>query len=521
MKTRYALLQYQRHKAHSKYAIPYAEYILYVLLIYLLCCKFTHTFSVKFFSYQNTLAYKRLQISSVAARSPVLNLVCCSCRLFTHRTPLSILKMLISLVMVLTVSKLQCQALKSEQPFIYQNFGRARVNFFIKQEWSNAGCMEHCQKLGSRSPPVRTLQEWRVVEGMVKDLVKFTPSPTGLYLPVTRGEVNDERETFLLKHWPKDIRKEQGQWRDYYTGQQLENYNKTWKGYSGTKFDDSFDNCAGVNLVTPDASESNISWQASPCTWMYGGVHPWCPCQADDKLKEGSLLLRGLCSTSNLRTWPAGSYYYYRPQHEPTSFDSVFFQSDYKRSRIDYNKTSKLWVHSSRHSQTIAVSSAENETYVLGKYNWTFSKDHKQCHQENGKQSEMEDYSIELKLSGCKQGITLNPRSRKMTVDEDAKAEFTCNDGQCVGIEKRCDQLPDCVDGSDEEGCKLFSLAEGYRKVVPPYAIGRDDFFKTFRRTCFIVSVTKRDCPVYMEDFQHVSHTPQEYHPCDRIFYRE
>ena len=36
-------------------------------------------------------------------------------------------------------------------------------------------------------------------------------------------------------------------------------------------------------------------------------------------------------------------------------------------------------------------------------------------------------------------------------------------------MEKRCDQLPDCDDGSDEEGCQLFSLAKGYNKVVPPY----------------------------------------------------
>ena len=52
------------------------------------------------------------------------------------------------------------------------------------------------------------------------------------------------------------------------------------------------------------------------------------------------------------------------------------------------------------------------------------------------------------------------------------------------------------------------------------FTLGRDDFFKTFRRTCFRVSVTKRNCPVCIGNFHHVSHTPQDKHLCDRISYR-
>ena len=51
--------------------------------------------------------------------------------------------------------------------------------------------------------------------------------------------------------------------------------------------------------------------------------------------------------------------------------------------------------------------------------------------------------------------------------------------------------------------------------------VGRDDFFKTFRRTRFRVSVTKRNFPVCMLDFHHVSYIPRQYHLCDRIFLRE
>ena len=31
-----------------------------------------------------------------------------------------------------------------------------------------------------------------------------------------------------LDHWPEGVEAEEGVWRDYYTGEQLENYTKPW-----------------------------------------------------------------------------------------------------------------------------------------------------------------------------------------------------------------------------------------------------------------------------------------------------
>ena len=49
-----------------------------------------------------------------------------------------------------------------------------------------------------------------------------------------------------------------------------------------------------------------------------------------------------------------------------------------------------------------------------------------------------------------------------------SEGNFTCDDGQCVSMDKRCNQLPDCRDESDESNCKVLVLKDGYNKEVPP-----------------------------------------------------
>ena len=103
------------------------------------------------------------------------------------------------------------------------------------------------------------------------------------------------------------------------------------------------------------------------------------------------------------------------------------------------------------HKQT-AVSDATKVSYVIGKHEWTVSNDVFLCHKG-------QPYTTHLKLSGC------NP-----------EGEFTCDDGQCVTMEERCDQVPDCRDDSDEMGCQLLVLKKSYNKKVPPTAsLGKTD----------------------------------------------
>ena len=47
--------------------------------------------------------------------------------------------------------------------------------------------------------------------------------------------------------------------------------------------------------------------------------------------------------------------------------------------------------------------------------------------------------------------------------------QFTCNDGQCIDIERRCDQTPNCNDRSDEVHCKMLEIDENYSKKIAPF----------------------------------------------------
>ena len=94
------------------------------------------------------------------------------------------------------------------------------------------------------------------------------------------------------------------------------------------------------------------------------------------------------------------------------------------------------------HPRLGAISKSSHASFTLGKHNWTIIGD-ENCNDEN-------EYITELKMSACQEN------------------EFTCNDGQCVSMEERCNQLTDCRDKSDERNCQILVLEEGYNMKVPP-----------------------------------------------------
>ena len=88
-------------------------------------------------------------------------------------------------------------------------------------------CMQHCEKLGGRVPSVRTFEEWQAFAEEVQH-IKVDPLrlPKVLWLSATEGDKNYNLSR--LDHWPEGFEAVEGVWRDYYTGEELDNYTKPW-----------------------------------------------------------------------------------------------------------------------------------------------------------------------------------------------------------------------------------------------------------------------------------------------------
>ena len=214
-----------------------------------------------------------------------------------------------------------------------------------------------------------------------------------------------------LPHWRKNIEVGKHVWRNYYTGEKLEDYPKPFLPSNQFKDDD---RCLVIKTSWPDNNyviPFNTSWMAKTCTqaWMM------CPCQNQDL--PALMYLRGLCPSSLLRTkYPDKGLLYTPIQYQP-SLLTLF--SGGMSSTIHFFEN-KWRIEDTVHNAT-AETTASKEDYALGKHEWLITGDDINCQKTKG-----ENYSTFLKLTGCSEG------------------EFTCNDGECVLMEERCDQLPDC-----------------------------------------------------------------------------
>ena len=73
----------------------------------------------------------------------------------------------------------------------------------------------------------------------------------------------------------------------------------------------------------------------------------------------------------------------------------------------------------------------------------------------------------------------------------DPDAEFTCDDGTCISIDERCDEISNCLDGSDEDRCEIVIIdGTSYRKQHPPLNVQGNvtaNFLNTLLHDNFII----------------------------------
>ena len=69
--------------------------------------------------------------------------------------------------------------------------------------------------------------------------------------------------------------------------------------------------------------------------------------------------------------------------------------------------------------------------------------------------------------------------------------EFTCDNGLCIDLDKRCDNVFDCLDSSDEDHCEALWIHEkNYRKTLPPFSRHQKTIIKV---NLIITEITKVD----------------------------
>ena len=210
--------------------------------------------------------------------------------------------------------------------------------------------MHLCENLGTRAPSVKTLTEWsRLRDYLKRNLYDKGLNTIGLWLSIK-----------------KDTK---GDFRDFHTGQRLENYTLPWN----MPKDELDRKCAVlVNAKT---------WAHYVCESTSGRT---CMCQSN----SGAILnLKGLCPGSAIDQQ-------FHPISNRTDIRRLRIQG-LRHNYITYNDKGKTWNIENIHTNLTGTTNASHASFTLGKHNWTITGDDG-CNQ--GK-----EYTTELKMSGCQE----------------------------------------------------------------------------------------------------------------------
>ena len=142
--------------------------------------------------------------------------------------------------------------------------------------------------------------------------------------------------------------------------------------------------------------------------------------------------------------------------------ERVYYVNRYSpKTSIFYRKESSSWElvewENGGNSMLIASAKSSLPAMGLGTNPWTIYNDSKDCYDGDGM-----EYTTMLTFSSCN--------------DE----QFTCENGNCVSMERRCDGKFDCFDKTDEKDCKLIVDDPSYSKGISPPPKKNKQFCEVF-----------------------------------------
>lgn len=283
--------------------------------------------------------------------------------------------------------------------------------------------LEICSKLSGRLAVYSSKEEYEIIENY---LSKENIQKSARCLKTSKNPL----ETFIISVWLGNNDDEiEGQFKDIYSGKPV--VYTPWRVQrpypGGTAY-----NCMETQVESTKAVDRHGQIVSAEVMDDECKVGKCIVCELEAPTLK--IKVRGLCSAAFY-----DKVYLYNIDLN----GNLLFLGEYN-SVIFYDKSEKQWVwYDRKYTDSKATSSAAESSLLLGVQKVDFSE------------------VLESKCAG--------PDIQKIKFTTCRSGQFTCNDGQCIDIEKRCDQTYNCKDRSDEENCKMLEIDENYSKKISPF----------------------------------------------------
>ena len=170
--------------------------------------------------------------------------------------------------------------------------------------------------------------------------------------------------------------------------------------------------------------------------YSLGSVCSWPSCFACEMSnsfeKTSTIRMRGLCKNT----------FFDKEYLISTGPDGYIRYIGTRSTIIDYDETAKQWVMSVvTRPEVVATSNASARSLLVGNNEWVMTGD-TECFSGTS--------TVLLSMTTC------------------TSEEYTCDDGHCIHLSRRCDGRSDCGDVSDEARCKTVEIVDTYNKFLTP-----------------------------------------------------